>query len=40
MIRVFVLDDHALVRTGFRLILSNETDIEVVGEAASGEEGL
>ncbi len=40
MIRVFVLDDHALVRTGFRLILSNETDIDVVGEAASGEEGL
>jgi two-component system invasion response regulator UvrY len=40
MIRVFVLDDHALVRTGFRLILSSETDIDVVGEAASGEEGL
>jgi DNA-binding NarL/FixJ family response regulator len=40
MIRVFVLDDHALVRTGLRLILSNETDIDVVGEASSGEEGL
>lgn len=40
MIRVFVLDDHALVRTGFRLILSGQTDIDVVGEAASGEEGL
>jgi len=40
MIRVFVLDDHALVRTGFRLILSNEVDIDVVGEACSGEEGL
>lgn len=40
MIRVFVLDDHALVRTGFRLILSSEIDMEVVGEAASGEEGL
>lgn len=40
MIRVFLLDDHALVRTGFRLILSREVDIEVVGEAASGEEGL
>lgn len=40
MIRVFLLDDHALVRTGFRLILSQETDIDVVGEAASGEEGL
>ncbi len=40
MIRVFVLDDHALVRTGFRLILSGQTDIDVVGEAASGEDGL
>lgn len=40
MIRVFLLDDHALVRTGFRMILSRETDIDVVGEAASGEEGL
>lgn len=40
MIRVFLLDDHALIRTGFRLILSAEVDIEVVGEAASGEEAL
>lgn len=40
MIRVFVLDDHALVRAGLRLILAGQTDIEVVGEAASGEEGL
>lgn len=39
-IRVFLLDDHALVRTGMRLMLSNETDIEVVGEAGSGESGL
>lgn len=40
MIRVFLLDDHALVRTGYRLILQQEVDIEIVGEAASGEEGL
>lgn len=40
MIRVFLLDDHALVRTGLRLILSRETDIEVVGEAHNGEEGV
>lgn len=39
-IRVFLLDDHALVRTGFRLILDGVSDIEVVGEAGSGEEGL
>lgn len=40
MIRVFVLDDHALVRTGYRLILAQENDFEIVGEAGSGEEGL
>ena len=36
-IRVLIADDQAMVRTGFRLILSAEDDIEVVGEAADGE---
>lgn len=36
-IRVYLLDDHALVRTGMRMILASQTDIEVVGEAESGE---
>jgi len=40
MIRVFLLDDHALVRAGYRMILQNELDIDVIGESASGEEGL
>jgi two-component system invasion response regulator UvrY len=40
MIRVFLLDDHALVRHGYRLILKGEADIEVVGEADGGETGL
>lgn len=39
-IRVYMVDDHALVRTGMRMILSAETDIEVIGEADSGEEAL
>lgn len=39
-IRVYLIDDHALVRTGMKLILSAETDVEVVGEAESGEEAL
>lgn len=39
-IRVFIVDDHALVRTGMRMILSAETDIEVLGEAESGEQAL
>ncbi|SBV36278.1 Response regulator GacA [uncultured Stenotrophomonas sp.] len=39
-IRVFLIDDHALVRTGIKMILSGETGIEVVGEAENGETGL
>ncbi len=40
MISVFLLDDHALVRAGYRLILQQHMDLNVVGEAESGEEGL
>ena len=39
-IKVFIVDDHALVRTGFKLILAREVDIEVVGEAETGEDAL
>jgi DNA-binding NarL/FixJ family response regulator len=39
-IRVFLIDDHALVRTGLKMILAGETDIEVVGDAENGEEAL
>jgi len=35
-IRVYLVDDHALVRAGMRMILARETDIEIVGEADSG----
>lgn len=38
--RVFLIDDHALVRTGIKMILAGETGIEVVGEAESGEVAL
>ena len=38
-VRVVVADDQALVRTGFRMILSAEPDIAVVGEAVDGETG-
>ena len=34
-IRVLLVDDHALARTGFRMVLDTEPDIEVVGEAAT-----
>ncbi|MBP1326423.1 DNA-binding NarL/FixJ family response regulator [Leucobacter exalbidus] len=40
MIRVLVVDDQALVRSGFRIILETEPDIEVVGEAADGAEAV
>jgi len=39
-VRVFLVDDHALVRAGMRMILSAQPDIEVVGEAESGELAL
>lgn len=37
MIRVLLVDDHAVVRTGFRLLLQSQSDISVVAEAHSGE---
>ncbi|MER6436770.1 response regulator transcription factor [Streptomyces sp. NPDC001185] len=40
MIRVALVDDQALMRAGFRALLDAEDGIEVVGEAADGEQGL
>ena len=40
MISVLLVDDHSLIRMGFRLVLEGETDIEVVGEAADGATAL
>lgn len=39
-ITVVLVDDHAIVRAGFRLLLSTETDIEVIAEAEKGEQVL
>jgi two-component system invasion response regulator UvrY len=39
-IRVMLVDDHAVVRMGFKLLLQEAADIEVVAEAATGEEAL
>ncbi|MCU1380586.1 MAG: two component transcriptional regulator, LuxR family [Acidimicrobiales bacterium] len=38
--RVFLLDDHEIVRRGLRELLESEDDLEVVGEAATAEEAL
>ena len=40
MIRVLVVDDHQLVRAGLRVLLQTAEDLDVVGEAADGEQAL
>ncbi|MFC5558490.1 response regulator [Ureibacillus thermophilus] len=40
MIKVFLVDDHVLIRKGIALLLENYRDLEVVGEASDGEECL
>jgi DNA-binding NarL/FixJ family response regulator len=39
-IRVLIVDDHEIVREGLRTLLGEEPDMEVVGEAVDGEEGV
>ena len=40
MIRVVIVDDHAIVRAGIRALFSCEPDVEVVGEAGDGPSAL
>lgn len=40
MIKVFIADDHAIVRQGLKQILSETSDMQLVGEAADGQEAL
>jgi two-component system response regulator NreC len=39
-IRLLLVDDHAVVRTGLRMMLDGESDIEIVGEAENASEAL
>jgi two-component system, NarL family, response regulator NreC len=39
-IRILLADDHAMVRQGFRMILSAQPDMEIVGEAGNGREAV
>ncbi|THT98426.1 response regulator transcription factor [Lampropedia puyangensis] len=39
-IRILLVDDHNLFRTGLRLLLSRQADFEIVAEAADGSEGI
>jgi len=40
MIRLLVVDDHAVVRSGLRLLVDAQEDMETVGEAATGDEAI
>lgn len=40
VVRVIIVDDHALMRGGLKLMLSNQDDVAVVGEASDGVEAL
>lgn len=40
MIKILLVDDHAVVRSGIRQFLSGTNDVEVIQEAESGEQGL
>jgi two-component system, NarL family, invasion response regulator UvrY len=39
-IRVILVDDHSVVRMGFKMLIESESDMEVICEAESGEEGI
>jgi DNA-binding NarL/FixJ family response regulator len=40
MVRVFIVDDHTVVREGLRAVLAAEPEFQVVGESGSGEEAI
>src|SRR5712691_13339720 len=39
-IRILLVDDHAVVRQGFKMILSAQPDMQIVGEAGNGREAV
>ena len=39
-IRLLLVDDHAVVRSGLRMLLENQRDVEIVGEASSASEAI
>jgi two-component system invasion response regulator UvrY len=39
-IKILLVDDHSVVRMGFKMLIEAESDMEVIGEAESGELGI
>ena len=39
-IRILLVDDHAVVRSGLKMLLENEKDVEIIGEASSAREAI
>lgn len=40
MIKIFLADDHRMVREGFRLLIETQPDIRVIGEAGNGRDAV
>lgn len=40
MIKILLVDDHAVVRSGLKMLLNNNPELEVIGEASEGNEGI
>src|SRR4051812_4221993 len=40
MIKICIVDDHAMVRYGLKMLLNDNADIEVIGEASEGDEAI
>lgn len=38
--RIFIVEDHAIIRKSYEMLMNHEADLEICGMAASGEEGL
>jgi len=40
LIKILLVDDHAVVRSGLKMLLNTNPEMEVVGEASEGNEGI